>query len=175
MVIVGTLDEHGRDPAEDDEGAHHHPEDRAALLALAALEGVAAVTGLAIGSVVSLRVDESSESSQRFRGLETDESSVGSDETTNERLGRKLGVLIALERMERLDADLGRRGHLLDSDPSPLALLSEKLTECEVLTVGGAQGMSLKCPIACSATFVLGKRLLTSTNFLRARSYCLPR
>jgi hypothetical protein len=121
------LDEEGSDASEEDERAHHDPKRGPALLPFAFLEGVAAVARLAIGAVMRLGVDEVAETREDLLGIEPDEAHVGGDEPADERLGRELGVLVPLEGVQRLDADLGGRGDLLDRDAAFFALLPEKV------------------------------------------------
>jgi hypothetical protein len=115
------------DSAQGDKRTHQYPKHRAALLAFAFLESVAAMTGIAIGAVMRFGIDESAEASEDLFGIQRDKTRIGSDKTTHERLRGQLGILIPFERMQGLDPDLGGRSDLLDGDSALFALLAQEL------------------------------------------------
>ena len=117
---------------------------------------------VAIRAIVRLGLDKIPEARQSLFGIQRDETGIGSNKTADKRFSRKLCVLIALKRMERLDADLCRRGHLLDSDSPLFTLLAQIRAQREIAGVGGIQGKDLRWFIACSENLELGNRLSTS-------------
>lgn len=171
----GLFDKNSGNPTQHDKGTHHDPKHSAALLTFTLIKCISAVPGIAVGTVMSLGVDEITEAREDFLGVKTDEANVRSHKTPNEGLGGELRILIAFERMQCLDADFSGGRDLLDRDAALLALLAKEIAQRHLRGVESAQGRNLRCFIACSATLVLGKRLLTSTKVLRASSYCLLR
>ncbi len=115
--------------AHDHEHAHDGPKGAAALIAFALFENIAAVAAFFAWAVEGLFVDEAAEARQDFFWVESDETCVGSDETTNERFGRKVGEMIPFNGMKKSDADFGRRGDLFNGDAPTLAFLSEELSQ----------------------------------------------
>lgn len=126
------LDVNDRTKADHQEYRHDDPQKRAALLAFTFLKNVSTVSALTAWPLLAMLVDEQIELCQDFARIQPDEARIRRDEATDERLGRQLGVMIRLQRMELTDPDLRRRGDLLDRDPSLFALVAEELSQCEL-------------------------------------------
>lgn len=118
------FDKNRGNPTKDNEGPHHDPKHSTALLALTLIKGITAVARLTIGTIMRLGINEVAEARENFLGVKSHETHIRSDKSANKRLGRKVRVLIPLECMQSLDADLGGGRDLLDRDAALFALLA---------------------------------------------------